>query len=283
MAHSEETVRTAEALGFHSVWFMDHLAAPGDPTLDTFDGWTTAAVLARRTERIRLGHLALANPLRHPAVLAKMAVTLDAASEGRFDLGLGWGSVPEEFDRFGVPAGTGRERAMALAETIEILERMFSGQPFSFKGRDVPIADGIGRPVPQGGRIPLHVCGGGKRLTMPLVRRYADWWNCPSYAVDRFPELRALAGSARVSVQHPVGLVTRRSQTEEVEAEVARRFGSWGGVVTGNPTEVATAFAAEARLGAELFVVQFSDFATTATMRLFAREVMPAVRSARRR
>ena len=69
----------------------------------------------------------------------------------------------------------------------------------------------------------------------------------------------------------------------QVEAQVDQRFGPWGGVVTGSPTEVADAFAAEARLGAELFVVQFSDFATAATLRLFAREVMPAVRSATRR
>jgi alkanesulfonate monooxygenase SsuD/methylene tetrahydromethanopterin reductase-like flavin-dependent oxidoreductase (luciferase family) len=276
----EEIVRGAESLGFHSVWFMDHLAPPGLADADSLEGWTVAAALARRTERIRIGHLVLADPLRHPAVLAKMAATLDVITEGRFDLGLGWGSSPDELRRYGITTGGARERALRMAETLEILNRMFTGQPFSFRGRYHTLEDAIGRPTPTWGRIPIHIGGSGSKLTMPLVRRYADWWNCPSYATDDLVSLREQAGSARISVQHPVGMATNRRRVDEVASEAHRRFGDWGGLICGTPQDVTERFVDEARLGAEMFIIQFSDFATPATLRLFAREVMPAVRAA---
>src|SRR5947199_412559 len=78
-----ERTLAAEAAGFDSVWLMDHLAAPAAPEWDTLEGWTLAAGLATRTSRIRLGHLVTCDPFRHPAVLAKMAATLDVLSDGR--------------------------------------------------------------------------------------------------------------------------------------------------------------------------------------------------------
>src|SRR2546428_1876917 len=76
-------VVACDRLGIHSVWFMDHLYPPGLPKGPSFEAWTTAAALAAVTERVRLGHLVLANGFRHPALLAKMAITLDHASGGR--------------------------------------------------------------------------------------------------------------------------------------------------------------------------------------------------------
>jgi alkanesulfonate monooxygenase SsuD/methylene tetrahydromethanopterin reductase-like flavin-dependent oxidoreductase (luciferase family) len=278
----EEIVRGAESLGFHSVWFMDHLAPPARADTDSLEGWTVAAALARRTERIRLGHLVLADPLRHPAVLAKMAATLDVITEGRFDLGLGWGSSPDELRRYGITTGEPRERAMRMAETLEILNRMFTGQPFSFRGRYFTLDDAVGLPTPTFGRVPIHIGGAGQKLTMPLVRRYADWWNCPSYAADDLIHIRSQAGSAKISVQHPIGLATNRRRAEEVRDQAQRRFGDWGGLICGTPQDVTERFVDETRLGAEMFIVQFSDFAKPDTLRLFAREVMPAVRAAAR-
>src|SRR4051794_3848642 len=96
-----ERSQAAEATGFDSLWLMDHLVAPMRLDVDTFEGWTVASALAARTERIRIGHLVLCDPFRHPALLAKMAATLDVVSNGRLDLGLGWGSVPDELHTFG--------------------------------------------------------------------------------------------------------------------------------------------------------------------------------------
>lgn len=275
-----ERTLAAEAAGFDSVWLMDHLAAPLAPDLDTLEGWTTAAALAARTSRIRIGHLVLCDPFRHPAVLAKMAATLDVVSNGRLELGLGWGSVPEELRAFGFGDESPVRRAARLRETLEILEAMFTGRPFDHDGAFFTLRAARGLPVPVQNRIPVHIGGGGARLTMPLVRDHADWWNCPGYALDRLDRLRPLAGTARVSVQHPVGLATGPTDRDEVAALTHRRFGSWGGVVTGDPDEVAATLAAEVRRGVGGFVCQFSDFGRPETLARFMTDVAPVVRAA---
>jgi alkanesulfonate monooxygenase SsuD/methylene tetrahydromethanopterin reductase-like flavin-dependent oxidoreductase (luciferase family) len=274
-----ERTLAAEAAGFDSVWLMDHLAAPAAREHDTFEGWTLAAALAVRTSRIRIGHLVTCDPFRHPAVLAKMAATVDVLSDGRLELGLGWGSVEAELAAFGIGTDPAAVRAARMRETLEILPRMFSGEPFDYAGDHFRLADAIGRPVPVQDHVPIHIGGGGARLTMPLVRDHADWWNCPSYAIDRLAELRPLAGDARVSAQHPVALAPDEASRAETEAAAERRFGAWGGVVSGTAPEVAAALAAEVSdHGVAGFVVQFTDFGTPETMRRFMAEVAPAVR-----
>lgn len=275
-----ERALAAEAAGFDSLWFMDHLAAPGALERDTLEGWTLAAAVAARTTRIRVGHLVTCDPFRHPALLAKMAATLDVVSGGRLELGLGWGSVEEELTRFGIAAGSPARRASRLRETLEVLDRMFSGDPFDYAGEQVRLEGAIGRPVPVQAHVPIHLGGAGPRLTMPLVREHADWWNCPSYGVERLAELRPLAGEARVSVQHPIGLVAGDADRDAVEAQTRRRFGSWGGTLVGTAPQLAEALGAEAAQGVEGFVVQLSDFGTPATIERFMETVAPAVRAA---
>ena len=222
----------AEAAGFDSVWLMDHLAAPAAPAQDTLEGWTLAAALAVRTTTIRIGHLVTCDPFRHPAVLAKMAATVDVLSAGRLELGLGWGSVPDELATFGIGGGDAAERAARLAESIAVLDLMFAGDRFDFRGEHVTLTGAIGRPVPvQSPRPPLHIGGAGPRRTMPLVRAHADWWNCPCYAVDRFAELRMLAGGVRASVQRPVALAASPGRvprwSRSANAGSAAGVGSW--------------------------------------------------------
>jgi len=268
----------AEAAGFDSVWLMDHLATPADAALDTFEAWTAAAALAVATTRIRIGHLVTCDAFRHPALLAKMAVTVDHCSAGRLEMGLGWGSVPEELDRYGYPAQAAAARAARLAETLEILDLMFAGEPFDFDGAHFRLRAALGRPRPlQRPRPPIHLGGAGPRRTLPLAAAHADWWNCPSYAADRFAELRPLAAPARASIQRPVGLVGPGMDRGEVEAMARRRFGTWGGLVVGTPDEVAEVLAADRRAGADGFVIQFHDFGTPASMELFMAQVAPRI------
>jgi alkanesulfonate monooxygenase SsuD/methylene tetrahydromethanopterin reductase-like flavin-dependent oxidoreductase (luciferase family) len=275
-----ERVLAAEAAGFDSVWLMDHLAAPAAVDQDTFEGWTLAAALATRTTTIRVGHLVTCDPFRHPALLAKMAATVDVMSDGRLELGLGWGSLAEELRRFGIGEGSASVRAARLRESIEIVRLMFTGEFFDFAGDHFRLEQAIGRPRPVQEHLPIHLGGAGATLTMPLVRDHAEWWNCPSYAVDRLRELRPLAGESRVSVQHPVGLVTEASDRPLVEEQARRRFGAWGGLVVGTPSELVDTLGAEAQLGVEGFVLQFSDFGTPETLQHFMRTVAPALRAA---
>jgi alkanesulfonate monooxygenase SsuD/methylene tetrahydromethanopterin reductase-like flavin-dependent oxidoreductase (luciferase family) len=271
-----ERARAAEAAGFDSVWLMDHLAAPAATDQDTLEGWTLAAALAARTTTIRIGHLVTCDPFRHPALLAKMAATVDAVSDGRLELGLGWGSVEEELHAFGIGEGSRRDRAARMRESIAILDLMFTGEPFDFDGEHFQLrgARGLPRPVQQP-RPPLHIGGGGPQLTMPLVRDHADWWNCPSYALDRLAELRPLAGPARVSVQHPVALAPDAAGRAETLATAQRRFGSWGGLVGGSAVELTDALGRDVAAGVEGFVLQFSDFGRPETLAHFMAEVAP--------
>lgn len=273
----EARARCAEEVGFHSAWFIDHLAPPAARTLDLLDAWTVATAVAMRTERLHVGHLVLCAPFHHPAVLAKMAASLDAVSGGRLELGLGWGSVVDELVDYGVTTEGPAVRAERLAETLEILDLLWTGEPVDFDGTHWTLRDAVCRPRPTRGRVPIHLGGAGPKLTMPLVARHADWWNCPSSAVDRWGELRPLAGDVRVSVQHPIGLAASSAQRDEVVEVTHRRFGAWGGVVAGTPDEVAEALGRERDAGTELFICQFHDFARPETLRLFADEVLPAL------
>jgi alkanesulfonate monooxygenase SsuD/methylene tetrahydromethanopterin reductase-like flavin-dependent oxidoreductase (luciferase family) len=275
-----ERTLAAEAAGFDSVWLMDHFAAPMAPEIDTFEGWTVATALAARTSTIRIGHLVLCDPFRHPVLLAKTAASFDVISNGRLELGIGWGSVPDELRTFGFGPEPAATRASKLRETLEIVELMFSGETFDFAGEHFTLQGATGRPVPVQSRVPVHIGGGGPKLTMPLVERFADWWNCPGYALDRLDELRPLAGRARVSVQHPIGLAASVAERDETIATTNRRFGSWGGVIAGTAEEVAAALASEVERGVDGFVCQFSDFGTPDTTERFMRDVVPAMGTA---
>ena len=270
-----ERTLAAEAAGFDSVWLMDHFTAPAAPEVDTYEGFTVATALAAHTSKIRIGHLVLCDPFRHPVLLAKMAATLDVVSNGRLELGIGWGSVPDELVRFGFGETPATERAARLRETLEVLRLMFAGEPFDYDGATVRLRDAIGRPTPVQAHVPVHIGGGGARLTMPLVAEFADWWNCPGYALDRIDELRPLAGRARVSVQHPVGLAAGDDDRDGAIETVHRRFGSWGAVVGGTAKEVADALRREIDVGVEGFVLQFADFGTPDTVARFMADVAP--------
>jgi alkanesulfonate monooxygenase SsuD/methylene tetrahydromethanopterin reductase-like flavin-dependent oxidoreductase (luciferase family) len=275
-----ERARAAEAAGFDGVSLMDHLAPPGVPGGDMYDVFVTAAALALNTERLRICPLVVCASFRHPAVLARMAVSLDHLSHGRFDLGIGWGSVPDELRRFDLADEPAAVRSARLVETLEILTLLFKGEPFDYSGRFWKLTDAHQHPVPFNGRMPILIGGIGPKLTLPIVERFADWWNCPAYGIDQLEELRPLAGNARVSTQHPITLAPTTAALAELEPLAQKRFGNWGGMLTGTPDQVAEALIREAKLGVEQFFLMFTDFTQPETLALFGREVIPAVRAA---
>ncbi|MBV8461913.1 MAG: LLM class flavin-dependent oxidoreductase, partial [Acidimicrobiales bacterium] len=182
----------AERSGFHSLWLYDHLYGPGQPDRDSFEAWTAATFLLARTERLRVGHLVLDNNLRHPALLAKMVTTLDVLSGGRVEVGIGSGSVRLEHEQLGIPWGTPAERSERLAEGLAILSAMLTQPETSFAGRHFRLESVPNLPQPvQSPRPPLHVGGMGPRFTLPLVARFADVWNVPTYGLADWESARA--------------------------------------------------------------------------------------------
>ncbi len=272
----KERVQTAEGCGFHKIDLMDHLAPPLMSAAPMYDAFVVASAVATWTERVRIGHMVLCGQFRHPSLLAKMIVSLDHLSGGRFDLGIGWGSVPDELGRFGIGDEPPAVRAARLRETLEVVGALLTGEPVNHQGRFFRLENAQQQPTPVNGHIPIVIGGSGRKLTMPLVRDFADWWNCPVYGMDELEELIPLAGNARLSVQRAIGLAPSSAVREQVLEVAQRRFGGWA-LVAGTPDEVAAGLQADRELGAEQYVLQFSDFGTPETLELFAAEVMPAI------
>lgn len=272
-----ERARAAEEAGFEGMALMDHLAPPLALEHDMWEAMTLATWLLARTERLVLGHLVLCDALRHPAVLARQAVTLDHASGGRYELGIGWGSVPEELTTFGVTADTGRDRVARLGESLAIMRGLWSGEPVTYEGRFFQVRDAQQRPVPTR-PIPILVGGVGPR-TLELVREHADWWNVPVHNLDKLDERRSQAGRARVSMQIMVALLASEADRGPVTELLARRFGGSpmaDTAIVGTAEEVAARFRALRDRGIERFYVWFSDFAPPETLRRFG-DVVAAV------
>ncbi|HET6774443.1 MAG TPA: LLM class flavin-dependent oxidoreductase [Acidimicrobiales bacterium] len=271
-----ERALAAEAAGFEGLALMDHLAPPLAAEHDMWEAMTAATWLLSRTRSLVVGHLVLCDPLRHPAVLARQAATLDHASGGRFELGIGWGSVQDELVTFGVGSAAPRERVARLGESLDIIRALWSGEPVSYDGRFFQLRDAQQRPAPTR-PIPIVVGGVGGR-TLEVVRAHADWWNVPIHQVDRLDERKARVGRARVSVQTMVAVVPTEADRAAVSELVTRRFGGSGlgdRVVVGTTGELAAHFGALRSRGVERFYVWFADFAPPDTLRRFG-EVIDA-------
>jgi alkanesulfonate monooxygenase SsuD/methylene tetrahydromethanopterin reductase-like flavin-dependent oxidoreductase (luciferase family) len=266
-----EKAQAAEAAGFVGMAGMDHLAPPMAEQHDMYEALTTNAWLLARTERLVQGQLVLCDAFRHPAVLAREAVTLDHASGGRFELGIGWGSVIEEFTTFGVTPTAARERVRRLAETLDLLELFWTGEAFDYEGHFFQLRGARQVPTPLG-RIPVLIGGTGKR-TMELVAAHADWWNVPIHQLERLDDMRASAGDARVSVQQMFAFVPEGVDRAEVEEPARRRFG-YHNLVVGGRDQMVDHFSAMREHGVERFYVWFADFAPPATLAEFAENVI---------
>ena len=265
-----ERARAAEAAGFEGIALMDHLAPPLATEHDMWEAMTMATWLLARTDSLVVGHLVLCDALRHPAVLARQAATLDHASGGRFELGIGWGSVPDELVTYGVGSPAPRERVERLGESLDIIRALWTGEPVTYDGRFFQLRDAQQRPVP--GKIPILVGGVGPR-TLELVRRHADWWNVPIHALDKLDERRDRVGDARVSVQEMVALLPSESDRPAVTDVLKRRFGATimgRTAVVGTADQVAEHYRELAARGIERFYVWFADFAPPDTLARFA-------------
>ncbi len=269
--------RAAESAGFAGMAGMDHLVPPLAEEWPMYDAMVANTWLAARTERLRVGSLVLCDSFRHPAVLAREAVTLDHASGGRFELGIGWGSVPAEFETFGVGSTEPRVRVARLKETLEILAALWAGEALDYEGEHFTMRGARQRPLPLG-RIPI-VIGGAGRKTMQLVAAHADWWNVHVGIVDKLDEMREHAGDARCSLQVQVALVPSEAERADVEATTRRRFGP--GPFVGTAPELADYFASLADRGVERAYVWFCDFAPPETLSAFGEEIIGHFRSGR--
>lgn len=280
-----------EELGIGSLWLYDHLYGPGMPEIDSLEAWTLATALLARTERLRVGHMVLCNQFRHPAVLAKMATTLDQISAGRLQLGIGSGSIEDEHRRTGLDWGSFATRSQRLAETLEILTQAFGTGTVDFSGahytvHDLPIRPG----AVQQPRPPIVVGGVGEKYTLPLVARYADVWNVPTYALGELEHkqsvLRTLCADIGrdpativMSVEAVMALSPDEQSLPKVREFAEKRFGGPGfGLTEGGLIGTAPTIVERLRhwqdLGFGQVVLFTHDRASDRTLELLAGEVI---------
>ena len=168
----------ADRLGYDSIWTWDHLyPIVGSHEGPIFEGWLTLAAWAERTERATIGLMVGANTFRNPALVAKMATTLDHISGGRAVLGIGGAWFEGEHRAYGLEfGGSPGERLRWLEEAVQIMRGMLRGERPS-GDRFYSAADIRNDPPPVQERLPILIGGGGERKTLRIVARYADACN----------------------------------------------------------------------------------------------------------
>jgi probable F420-dependent oxidoreductase len=175
-----EMALQAEATGFDAIWLYDHLLyrSPGQPTCGIWECWTMLSALAEATQHVEVGTLVLCNQFRNPALVAKMASTLDEVSQGRFILGVGAGWNEPEFHAFGMPFD---HRVGRLEEALQIITPLLKRGYVDFAGKYYQARDcEIVPRGPRGGGPPVLVGGLGPRM-LRLTAQYADLWSPTAY------------------------------------------------------------------------------------------------------
>ena len=265
-----ERARAAEAAGFAGIAGMDHLTPPMAESQPMFEAMITNTWLASQTEELRIGSLVLCDSFRHPAVLAREAVSIDHASGGRFELGIGWGSVAEELGTFGIGSQEPKIRLSRLRESLEIMKALWTGEAVDYEGEHFSLHGARQVPGPVS-RIPIVIGGAGKG-TMRLVAEHADWWNVHTHIVDKLDEMRPLAGNARCSLQAQVAFVPPSAPRDGIEATARRRFGRIP--VVGTAPELVDYFGSLQERGIERVYAWFCDFAAPDTLAAFGESVI---------
>ncbi len=169
----------AEALDYHSIWLFDHFHTVPVPTQEvTFECWTSTAALARDTKRVRIGQMVTCNGYRNPALMAKMASTVDVLSHGRLDFGIGAGWYEHEYRAYGYEYPDAPERLRYLREAVQVFLEMWTQEEAIFEGKYYQVRGAINQPKGvQKPHIPLLIGGSGEQVTLKLVAQYGDACN----------------------------------------------------------------------------------------------------------
>jgi alkanesulfonate monooxygenase SsuD/methylene tetrahydromethanopterin reductase-like flavin-dependent oxidoreductase (luciferase family) len=297
-------IKTAETLGFDAAWAPDHLMLGREHA--EYECWTLLSAMAGFTDDIGIGSLVLCNDYRNPALVAKMAATLDIISEGRLELGLGAGWHEPEYDAYGWEYRDGFERLMRLDESIRLMKRLWDAgsDGASFDGDHYRIEDAYCVPTPVQDPHPEILVGGqGEQVTLKLVAKHADVWNTDVFNGD-IETLRNKIGviedhcetvgrdPAEIEYSWDGHIICARDEgrLEELldlmlpiqfedeyvdQADIETEEDARQYFVMGTPEECAGGIEERIEAGVTKFQGWFIDFPDTKGIELFADEVMP--------
>jgi probable F420-dependent oxidoreductase len=226
-----ERARACEDGGWHSLWLADHMWARGLPDVDHLEIWTALAAVAARTTRLRLGSLVLCNSYRNPALVAKMAASLDQISEGRLELGIGAGWMDEEYRGYGYNFPPVRVRIEQLEEGLEVIRRLFTEPRATFQGKYYSLDDAPNNPKPRQKPHPPITIGGYSPVVVQRAVRLGDGFNGGNVPLDRVaPIVMELHRAAREIGRDPATLhvVSRGSYQVTDQPQGKNRRPLWG-------------------------------------------------------
>lgn len=251
----------ADRTGWDAIYLADHFMPQSEPvTTPRLEAWTTLGALAATTERARLGVLVTGNTYRHPAVLAKMAATVDRISKGRLVLGLGAGWQRNEHDAYGIELPEPPELLGRLDEACQVIRALFANERSSFDGRWYHLEDAPCEPKPVQDPLPLLLGVAGEKVAMGIAARHADIWNYWGTPADLGHKLAVLgehlerAGRDPATIERSTQALVRMSDDpavlERLAAEPSRQP-----AITGTPAEITEQLLAYEALGIDEFIV----------------------------
>lgn len=294
-------VEAVERLGFESLFRSDHLTAlNGFPQRESLELWTSLAVLATRTTRIRFGPLVASLTFASPAILAKKAIALDQLSGGRFELGIGAGWYTAEHRMFGIPYPPFQTRLDMLDEGAHVIKALLAGQPASFAGSRYTLANAETHPGPIQSPLPLIIGGKNEVRTLRIVAEHATEWNCAYFGPEAFARKSQVLDahcealgrdprSLRRSLMLPF-VITRdesklpdlvRRHHEMTPVWIPASWEAWraAGFIGGSPQQVVDQVKAFEAAGVQRFMLQHNRLDDLDSLELLASEVLPHVGS----
>jgi F420-dependent oxidoreductase-like protein len=272
----------AEEVGFDSIWLYDHFHTVPKPTQEvTFECWTSTAALARDTKRVRIGQMVTCNGYRNPALLAKMASTVDVLSHGRLDFGIGAGWYEHEYKAYGYEYPDAPTRLRYLREALQVIRKMWTEEEAVFVGKYYQINGAINQPKgAQKPHIPLLIGGSGEKVTLKLVAQYADACNINNHdnaaLVRKLDILRGHCehvgrdyNEIRRTVEYSVAI--DRNEDEALKKAQARNIVPAKGLV-GTPATIRQRLRELEEAGAQEVIIYLQDAAQLDSVRMFAEE-----------
>ena len=278
--------QTADEIGFESVWLVDHLHTIPQPSQEvTFESWTSTAALARDTKRVRIGQMVSCNGYRNPALLAKMASTVDTLSHGRLNFGIGAGWYEHEYRAYGYTYPDAPERLRYLREAVQVILAMWTQDEAVFEGQYYQVRGAINSPKGvQKPHIPLLIGGAGEKVTLKLVAQYGDACNVegdPATLQHKFDVLKQhceTVGRDYGSIRRTSSMVCAIGETDEqalasIPGWMRSRFdGRTAGALIGTPDTIRQRLAEYEAAGLQELILIVPGITTLNAIRLFAKE-----------
>ena len=285
MASYAETIHRALEIisgSFASFWAIDHLQDGESPMIE---GFTTLAFLAEAHPRLKFGTTVISQVFRNPALLAKMAATLQFLSGGRFILGIGAGGQEEESRAYGYDFSPGTVRVEQLEETLQIIRAMWTENRATFEGKHYRVKDAYCVPKPE--PVPPVAIGAFGPGMLRLTAKYADWWNPSSAGPRSYRRMsEALDRACREIGRDPVTVkrmwsggiaIARTPEKAEALAQVRLRSDEDDYGFIGTPERIAEQMRLFIDLGVTYFLLGFEGFPNLDPLELFVNEIAPAL------